>query len=362
VERIRTVVIGVGAGVFELHRDALVPQQELDLVGVSDINTDVGKERAAQLGCAFYPDHGDLLRAARPDLAVVVTPHPFHAPIAADCFDAGCHVLVEKPMAVQVAEADAMIAAAQQAGRLLAVNFQMRHRPAVRAARALIDAGRLGLPQRVELVAIWTRTASYYRLGAWRGTWAGEGGGILMNQAPHNLDLLCHLMGAPSRVAAWTRTRLHAIETEDTAVALLEWPSGALGTLHVSTAEMGDPERFELAGTRGTLSIERSGLSFRETDTDLRTFVEESPEPFGKLPLRAVDVTLEDGRADHAAVYRNLVGAIRGTEPLLTDGVSARDSLELANAIILASHTGRQVELPLDRAAYASLLEQLKAA
>jgi predicted dehydrogenase len=244
---------------------------------------------------------------------------------------------------------------------LLAVNFQHRYRPEVRAAKQLIEAARLGLLQRVELVAIWTRTASYYKLGAWRGTWAGEGGGVLMNQAPHHLDLLCHLLGAPSRVAGWTRTHLHHIETEDTAVALLEWPSGALGTLHLSTAETGDPERIEIAGTRGTLSIGHSGLIFREADTDLRTFIAESGNPYGKLELRSVDVALAAGRGDHGAVYRNVVAAIRGTEPLLSDGLSSRQSLELANAIIYAGHTGRQVDLPLERNAYARLLADLGA-
>ncbi len=361
MQRLRTVVIGVGAGVFGLHRDALAALDDLEVVGACDIDAEVGQPRAAEFGWPFYAEHRALLHDLRPDLAVILAPHPFHASIASDCFAAGCHVLVEKPMAVQVAEADAMIAAANDAGRLLAVNFQQRYRPEVRAAKQLIEAERLGLLQRVVLVAVWTRTASYYQLGAWRGTWAGEGGGILMNQAPHHLDLLCHLLGAPSRVAGWTRTRLHRIETEDTAVALVEWPSGALGTLHLSTAEAGDPERIEIAGTRGALSIGHSGLDFREADTDLRTFIAESRNPYGKLDLRPVDIALESGRGDHGAVYRNVIAAIRGAEPLLTDGFSARQSLELANAIIYAGHTGRQVELPLGRDAYASLLADLRA-
>src|SRR4029453_8586351 len=133
VERIRRVVDGVGAGVFAMHRGALAAQTELEVVGACDINAEVGGERAAQFGWSFYPEHRPLLHEMRPDLAVILAPHPLHASIALDCFAAGCHVLVEKPIAVQVAEADAMIAAADQAGRLLAVNFQQSHRPEIRA-------------------------------------------------------------------------------------------------------------------------------------------------------------------------------------------------------------------------------------
>jgi predicted dehydrogenase len=361
VQRLRAVVIGVGAGVFSMHRPALLAQApELELVAVSDVNTQVGRERAAEIGCPFFADHRTLLAEARPDLAVILAPHPFHAPIALDCFAAGCHVLVEKPIAVQVADADAMIEAAQQAGRLLAVNFQHRHRPDIRAARRLIDAGRLGQLQRVELVAIWTRTASYYELAAWRGTWAGEGGGILMNQAPHHLDLLCHLVGAPSRVVAWTRTLLHHIETEDTVVGLVEWPSGALGTLHLSTAEAGEPERIQIAGTRGILTIGQGDPALSEADTDLTTFIAESPNPFGKPTMRRVPVELEPGGGDHAAIYRNVLAAIHGAEPLLVDGVAARQSLELANALMYSGRTGEPVDFPLDRGAYANMLEDVR--
>jgi len=360
MRQLRTVVIGVGAGVFALHRRVLEAHSDLALVGVSDVNAQLGQERAAELDCPFYADHQSLLSDVRPDLAVILAPHPYHAPIALDCFAAGCHVLVEKPMAVQVAEADAMLEGASNAGRLLAVNFQHRHRADVRTAHRLIESGRLGTLQRVELVATWTRPASYYKLASWRGTWAGEGGGILMNQAPHHLDLLCHLVGPPSRVVGWTRRLLHDIETEDTAVGLVEWPSGALGTLHVSTAEAGEPERLLIAGTRGWLSISAAGLTFHEAAADLRTFVAESPNPFGKLEMHAVPVELDPGTGDHAAVYGNVVAAILGNEALLVDGVSARQSLELANALIFSGQTGKSVELPLDRAAYAELLDDLR--
>ena len=360
MQPLRFGVVGVGAGVFSLHR-ACLRREEIHLVGVSDVNVASGQQRADELGCPFFAEYRALLEEAQPEAVVVLTPHPFHAPIAIDALEAGAHVLVEKPIAVQVADADAMLAGAARTGRCLGVSFQQRFRPTVRAARRLIDSGRLGQIQRVELVAVWLRTASYYRLGAWRGTWSGEGGGVLMNQAPHNLDLLCFLAGQPSRVVAWNRTTLHAIETEDTALALVEWPDSALGTVYLTTAQLGQPERLDIIGTRGALRLDPAGLVFEEAPVDLRTFVAESPEPFGKLPLNPVPVELEPGSGDHAAVYANFIDAIRGRAPLLIDGAQALRSLELANAMILSSSTGQPVSLPLDRQAYAELLTDLRA-
>jgi predicted dehydrogenase len=210
------------------------------------------------------------------------------------------------------------------------------------------------------MVAIWTRPASYYAQAGWRGTWKGEGGGVLMNQAPHSIDLVCHLAGPPSRVVAWNRNLFHRIETEDTSLALLEWANGAVGTLLITTAQVGDPERLEIAGTRGVLQLNRGGLRFVEADTDLPEFLATSPEPFGKPVLQPRDLTLEPGSGDHREIYANLLDAIQHGTPLIADGAQGRMSLELANALIYSSHIGQQVNLPLDRAAYGALLDDLR--
>jgi len=359
-KRLRHVIIGVGAGVLNMHRPALA-LETVELVGASDVNAEVGAARAAELDCPFYGDHREMLADTQPDVAVILTPHPSHAPIAADCFAAGCHVLVEKPMAVHVAEADAMIEAAGRAGRLLAVNLQQRHRAEVRTLKRLIQAGWLGRVQHVDFVAAWPRMARYYRLVGWRGTWAGEGAGVLLNQAPHNLDLMGHLMGLPERLVAWTRTTLHDIETEDTAQAMLEWPGGALGSFHISTAEAGRPERLEVVGTAGHVQLVGRELRAFRLEQDLRTFMQEAEHPFAAPASQAAEVEMETGSGDHTAVYRNLHAAIQGAEPLAADGREGRMSLELANAMIFSSFTKREVELPLDRERYAALLAELKA-
>ena len=297
VQRVRFGVIGVGAGVFKMHKPGLLSDR-VEVVGVSDVNVEAAAAQAEDFGCPFFADHREMLAATGPEAVSVLAPHPFHAALALDALAAGAHVLVEKPMAVQVAEADLMIEAAEHAGRLLAVNLQHRTRSEIRTADKLIQSGRLGDIQRVEMVAIWTRTASYYAQAGWRGTWQGEGGGVLMNQAPHSLDLVCHLVGQPGRVVAWNRTLFHAIETEDTSMAMLEWPNDALGTLLVSTAQAGDPERLEIAGTRGMLQLTRGGVLFLESDTDLHSFLAESTDPFGQPSLKPTHVVVEPGRGE----------------------------------------------------------------
>jgi predicted dehydrogenase len=356
-------VIGVGANVFKMHAPA-IKASGVELVGVADVNLTAAEQRAEELGCQFFGDHRELLSQARPDAVAVLAPHPFHASIAIDCLQAGAHVLVEKPIAVEVAEADRMIEAAARARRLLAVNLQQRTRAEIRAARKLITDGKLGDLQRVQMTAIWTRTARYYQLASWRGTWRGEGGGVLMNQSPHTLDLVCHLAGQPTRVVAWNRTLFHQIETEDTSMAMLEWSNGALGSLLVSTAQAGEAERLELAGTRGVVQLSRGGLQFWQSEADLRDFLAQSPEPFGKPALRPepVEIARLPGSGEHTAIYANFIDAIEHGTPLVADGAAGRQSLELANALIYSSVSGEQVTLPLDRSAYARLLDDLRAA
>lgn len=365
-QRLRYAIIGVGSKVYAMHHLALIGEN-VEVVGVTDMDEAVSRERAADLGCPSFADYEVMVREKQPDVVVILTPHPLHAPMAIDCLRAGCHVLVEKPMAVHTGEADAMIEAADDAGRILAVNFQQRLRPEIVKAVELIRSGGLGRVQHLDLAVTWPRTAAYYRLAAWRATWRGEGGGMLLNQAPHDLDLICHLLGSPERVVAWTRTKLHAIETEDTVQAMLEWPDGeekgAMGSVHISTAEAGRPARLELLGTGGYLRIGEGELSFGRFSEDVTDFLTENPDPFAAPTLQGEPLTPRAGdyTGDHAAVYRDLHAAIAQGAPVSADGTEGRMSLELANAMILSSHTRAEVELPLDRERYAELLTHLRA-
>jgi UDP-N-acetyl-2-amino-2-deoxyglucuronate dehydrogenase len=360
-QMLRYVLIGCAAGIATTHLRALAQMPEARIAGMSDINAERGAARAEESGCPFFVDHRQLLEATRPDVAVIVTPHPFHAPIALDCFAAGAHVLVEKPLAVEVAEADRMIEAADQAGLILAVNFQQRFRPVIERARAMIDEGAIGPIVRTLCIEPWFRPAAYYRSASWRGTWQGEGGGVLMNQAPHTMDLLCHLAGAPKKVWGWTRTLCHEMECEDTAQAMLEYPNGAPGYLETSTVEAGMKARLHIVGDRGSLELSGEALTVQHFEPSLREHMATSPEMFSAPAVQTETFTFPGDGGGHLAVYRDLHAAILEGRRPRCDGREALMSLELANAIILSSHADRAVELPLDRAAYSALLADLRA-
>lgn len=353
-------VIGAGI-VFDAHKRGLT-LPNIRLEAICDVNAEAAQKVADDFGIPAYSDYQAMLREVRADVVAILAPHPLHAPMTIEALESGAHVLVEKPMAVQVSEADAMLAAAERAGKVLAVNFQQRLRPEIVAAKQIIDSGALGTIQQVDIKITWTRTAAYYGLSAWRGTWAGEGGAVVMNQGPHDLDLFCYLAGKPARVVAWTRTLAHNIQCEDTVQAMVEWPNGALGSIHISTAEAGQPQRFEFIATGGRLEISPGVARFSRFDTDVIEFIRNDPRPFADPKLIPQDVTLPtDVKGDHADIYRDLYRALTtNTEPV-APGSSAINGLELANAMIYSSYNKTQVELPLDRAAYGALLADLRA-
>lgn len=358
-KKLRHAVIGIGALIYVAHRRAFdLPTTEL--CAVCDIREDIGQERAKEWNVPFYTDYKKMLADIQPDVTVITTPHYLHAEMAIYGLRSGSNVLVEKPMAIQVSDADRMVQAAQETGKLLAVNFQQRLRPEVLAARKLIQAGRLGKIQRVSLVVPWPRSYRYYSLASWRATWWGEGGGVLLNQAPHDLDLICHLAGIPKRVISWNRTNFHKVEVEDTISAMLEWENGATGYLHISTQESGPKSNLEIVGTKGSVQIGEGQLSFNEFEADVHEYLRTTDEIYRGPDIVPVEVSLDEGAGDHRAVYKNFHSAIMDGAPISADGAQGVMSLELANAMIYSSYTKSVVDLPLDRQKYSALLADLQ--
>ncbi len=355
--KLRYAVIGAGV-IAPLHLQAIAALDDVEVAGISALDREAAAALAREAGCASFPDQRELL-ALEPDVVVVCTPHPSHPALTIEALEAGTHVLVEKPLAPEAREGDAMIEAADRTGRLLGVCFQQRFRPVIAAARGLIVDGRLGELVRVSIVDPLYRPNAYYATAGWRGTWEGEGGGVLMNQAPHTLDLLCHLAGPPATVWGVSRRRSQPMEAEDTATALLEYANGALGTLAVSTTEPG-VQRIELVGDRGRIEIVGETLAFERFEPPVSEHLPTATEMFDAPAIVSESVALPPGRGDHFDVHEDFAAAIRtGAAPR----VPAREalwSLELANAIVLSSHAGHAVPLPVDRDAYASLLADLR--
>lgn len=321
-------------------------------------------DRNAEARAASVPGFATVaeLAAARLcDIAVVATPHFDHPASAATLLAAGVHCLVEKPLAVHCADADRLLAAwrALPSPRpRLAVNFMQRTDPRHRRLRQLIASGELGRIQRAHwTITDWFRPEAYYAAGGWRATWRGEGGGVLVNQCPHQLDLLCWFLGDPVAVTALCRFGAHhAIEVEDEAYAIIEFASGAVATLATSTGEAPGDNRLEIAGSRGLVTMDaREGLRWRRNAVDSVDFCRSASDPFARPGCHDADIPVrgwhaQDGRADqHAAVLADLVSAVRtGAEPLAPPQDGAR-AVELANAILMSARHGRRLALPLDR-------------
>lgn len=351
MEPLRLGLIGLG-GMGRGHLAKENALEEVRIVGVADVSPEAVRRASEEYGVKGYPDHRALMDSGEVEAVLIATPHPFHAPIAIDAMKRGLHVLSEKPIAVTVSEADAMIETARQAGVQLGVMFQTRTGSVYRRARELLTSGAIGRIYRSTIVAThWFRTQAYYDSGSWRGTWTGEGGGVLMNQAPHSLDMFIWLGGLPRRVQARAETRGHRIEVEDSVEALLDYEPGHTGYLYTTTSEWPGEDRYEFVGDRGKLALTDRSLRLyrmeRALDEELA-----SNAVWGKPNGGWEEIAVEAAPTGHAEVVKQFARAIRLGEPLVATGVDGRNALELANALLLSGFEGRPVQLPLDRADY----------
>ncbi len=229
MDKVRIGVVGVG-GMGYGHCKGVKEIDETILTCVCDGVQSLAESRSKEFDIPFFTDYNEMFASGLVDAVIVATPHWFHPDIAIAAFQKGLHVLSEKPIAVRVSDAERMIKASRKHKKVFAVMFQRRTEPVHRKALELIRSGAIGEIQRTLCLEPWYRAQAYYDSGTWRATWVGEGGGVLINQAPHGIDLFTMLGGMPSTVTAKTRTRLHKIEVEDEACAFLEYPNGAWAT------------------------------------------------------------------------------------------------------------------------------------
>jgi len=289
---------------------------------------------------------------------VIATPHYSHTTVGIRAIKAGLHVLVEKPISVQKSDAELLIAAHRGSKRVFAAMFNQRTDPSYQKLRSLVVGGALGEIRRVQwTVTNWFRPNVYYASGGWRATWAGEGGGVLLNQSPHNLDLFSWIFGQPIRVHGHcTFGRYHAIEVEDDVTAYFELENGAHATFITSTGEAPGTNRIEAAGDNGRVVLENGVLTFERNTVPASVFSRRTRLPFSKPELRTRTWRFKDAGPQHIGVLRNFARAIaRGEEPVAR-GPEGIHSVELANAILMSTWTGKPVDLPINGAAYARLL------
>ena len=307
----------------------------------------------------------ELLNAKVADAVLIATPHYDHPPIGIKAFETGHHVLSEKPIAVGVRAARELIEAAKKYPKqVFGIVFNQRTNPMYAKLRELIADGDLGQINRVTwLITDWFRTNTYYASGGWRATWAGEGGGVLINQCPHNLDLIQWITGMmPSRVTAVGGIgKWHPIEVEDEMSAILEYPNGAIGHFVTTTGEAPGTNRLEISGERGKIVAENDKLTFTRTRKNVTELREKSPDAFAMVERWTIDVPFKKSPAmgEHERIVRNWIEAIQKGTPLIAPGEEGVKGLEIGNAMLMSAMERRGVDLPLDGAAYDQLIKDL---
>ena len=368
-EPITVAIAGVGVMGRDHLKNALTLQEqgEIKLVGLADIALERAKGPGDEHGVPAFDNAIEMLDKTKPQFVVVATPHPSHEEITVAAAQRGIHVLCEKPIAHTVDAADRMIAACRKAGVLLGIDFSQRPTPAYQKAHQLIAGGDLGHVYRVNFIASgWYRTQSYYDSGGWRGTWGGEGGGVIMNQAPHHLDLYCWLGGLPSSVKATALTRVHQIEVENTVAALLQHDKDRVDSFYTTTAQWPGRTEISITGEKGRLVIsERNTLRLYKLEKSLSEELLNAPH--GSKPAGEwVDVDVESApraQVGHIAMLRRFAETVREEGPeehLFATSEDGRNALELANAMLLSAYRDKTVRIPTDREEYRALLADLR--
>ena len=353
----------VGLGIMGTAHARLVLNGQVpgcELAAICDQNTVVA---TAFPEVPFFPDPAAFLRSGKIDAVLICTPHYDHTALGIAALKAGLHLLVEKPISVHKADALRLLSAHRGPDQVFAAMFNQRTDPIYQKLRQLVTSGELGQVRRVNwTVTDWFRTEAYYAHGGWRATWKGEGGGVLLNQCPHNLDLFQWIFGMPSKVRGFCQLgRYHKIEVEDDVTAYFEYPDGKTGVFITSTGEAPGTNRLEVAAERGRVVLENGRMEFRRNEIPATEFSRTTVEKFSAPPIWDVSIPLPSHRGEqHLGILKNFTNAILKGETLLSPAAEGIHSVELANAILLSSFEDCSVELPLSAPRFAKLLARLK--
>lgn len=363
-KKVKFGIIGIG-NMGTAHAGMLKNIPNAELVAVCDIKEAAFDRLAADIrekvNC--YTDVNEFWKDPALEAVIIAVPHYFHVDLAIAAMEHGKHVIVEKPISVHKAEAERLIAeVAKYPDLVCSAMFNQRTLPQHRKLKALIDQGELGKINRVNwIITDWFRTQQYYDSGDWRATWAGEGGGVLLNQCPHQLDLMQWLFGMPELVVAQAKIgKYHNIEVEDEVNAYLEYADGCVGNFITTTGEAPGTNRLEIAAERGRVVLEKGVITFLRNEEETTTRIRESKEGFNRPEIWECKVNYEpESRPQHAVIIENVANAILKGEKLIAPLAEGIRGLELGNAMLLSGLKKRPVTLPIDSAEYAEMLSGL---
>lgn len=361
MEKVRIGIVGIG-NMGSSHAknlyDGLIENAEL--VAVCDI--DENKIRWAEenlKGVKTYSNYSDLLSSGEVDAIIIATPHYLHPVVAIEAFKKGLNVLTEKPAGVYVEKVEEMNSVAKESGKVFGIMYNQRTNLIFRKARELMLSGEVGdLKRVVWIITNWYRRQEYYDSGSWRATWKDEGGGVLINQCPHNIDIMQWIVGMPDKVTAHCYYgKYHDIEVEDDVSAFFEYPNGATGALFTSTGEKPGTNRLEISCDRAKIVIENGKLAMWKYAVSEKEFRYYSTEDYKKLECEYSEYIPEDtDKSAHNLILQNFVNAILFGEELISPGYDGIKGLTISNAIHLSDWLGKTVEIPFDAEMHKNLL------
>ena len=362
MQDLRVGLIGLG-NMGQFHADCIAngSVSNCRLAAVCDPNQEVARRYPR---ARAFRSSSRLIKSGQVDAALIATPHNSHAAIGIEALHAGLHLLVEKPLCVHKADCERLMGAHRSEQQIFAAMFNQRTDPYYLKLRELLHNGELGTVRRINwIITNWFRTDAYYSSGGWRATWSGEGGGVLLNQCPHQLDLWQWIFGMPRKVRAFCHLgRYHDIEVEDDVTAYLEYDNGTTGVFITSTGEAPGTNRLEVTAENGRVVLENDCFGYTRNEIPMSRFCKESPERFSQPSHWNVEVSLPGHGGQHIEVLQNFVDAILRGKSLIAPAAEGIRSVELANAMLLSSFTEKTVQLPLDAEAYEMFLQERIAA
>ena len=364
--KVRLGIIGVG-NMGSGHAANILAGKcpEIELTAVAD-RREARRQWAKDTlpeGTAIFEEGSDLIQSGLCDAVHICTPHYQHPTLAMEAFAAGLHVMCEKPAGVYTKAVREMNEAAEKSGKVFAMMFNQRTNCVYRKMYEMVHSGQLGELKRVNwIITDWYRTQIYYDSGDWRATWDGEGGGVLLNQCPHQLDLLQWICGLPKTVQAFCQEgKWHDIEVEDDVTAYLQFANGATGVFVTTTGDAPGTNRFEVTGTLGKLVCENDKLTFWKLAQDEREFCRTATEGFAQPQCQQVEVETDGENLQHVGVLNAFAGKILHGTPLVAEGTEGLGGLTLSNAMHLSSWLGRAVDIPFDEELFLSELNKRRA-
>lgn len=359
------MMIGFGVvglrGIGRTHISGILEARNAKLVAVCDKIEELARREGERNNVRWFVDYHDMLDLPDLDVVCICTPPHIHREIALEAFKHGKHILCEKPIALTVEEADEMIREARRRGLKLGVAFQYRSSPISIRAKQMVDQGVIGRVYRAILEFAWYRSQMYYEASKWRKLWREAGGGVLMNQAIHLIDILCWLLGRPRRVYGYIDTVLHKAEVEDLASGIVVFEGNIQAVIQASLIDNPTATRITIAGSRGRINLdyENGEVEIGYSEVDAREHIPSSTEEWGRPGSRFEKIRFEKWRGSHRTLIEDMAEAVeKDRDPMIT-GEEALKSLEIVNGIILSSFKGKPVDIPIDRGEYRELVSKL---